>query len=92
MNDKMVNSFEVAQRQFDEAAGLLGLSPAIQAVLREPMREVAVTIPVKMDDGSVQIFKGYRVQYNNARGPTKGGICASTPMKPLILYARWPHG
>ena len=69
-----LNPFAIAQRQFDEAAELLALDPAARAFLREPMREFVVTIPVRMDDGSVQVFKGYRVQYNSGRGPTKGGL------------------
>jgi glutamate dehydrogenase (NAD(P)+) len=68
------NPFEIAQRQLDEAAVILGLDPATHALLREPMRELTVTIPVRMDNGGVRIFKGYRVQYNNARGACKGGL------------------
>ncbi len=68
------NPFEVAQRQLDEAAELLELEPAIHELLRWPMRELHVTLPVKMDDGTTRIFHGFRVQYNDARGPTKGGI------------------
>ncbi len=68
------NPFEVAQRQLDEAAEVLDLAPGVHALLREPMRELHVTLPVKMDDGSVEVFKGFRVQYNDARGPAKGGI------------------
>lgn len=68
------NPFEIAQRQLDQAAEILELEPAIHALLREPMRELHVTLPVRMDDGKVKIFKGFRVQYNDARGPTKGGI------------------
>ncbi|MBM4032732.1 MAG: Glu/Leu/Phe/Val dehydrogenase [Planctomycetes bacterium] len=68
------NPFAIAQRQFDEAAALLGLEPAMRAFLRVPMRELHVSLPVKMDDGSVKVFQGFRVQYNDARGPTKGGI------------------
>ncbi len=68
------NPFLIAQRQLDEAAAILGLDPATHALLREPMRELTVTIPVRMDDGSVKVFKGYRVQYNDARGPCKGGL------------------
>ncbi len=68
------NPFTMAQRQLDEAAAILGLDPATHALLREPMRELTVSIPVRMDDGSVQVFKGYRVQYNDARGPCKGGV------------------
>lgn len=73
-NSETLNPFAIAQRQFDEAAERLGLEPAARAFLREPMREFVVTIPVKMDDGTVKVFKGYRVQYNSSRGPTKGGL------------------
>jgi len=69
-----LNPFEIAQRQLDEAAEVLQLEPGIHALLREPMRELHVTFPVRMDDGSVKVFKGFRVQYNDARGPAKGGI------------------
>ncbi len=68
------NPFRIAQRQLDEAAAILGLDPATHAFLREPMRQLIVSIPVRMDDGSVKVFQGYRVQYNDARGPCKGGL------------------
>lgn len=68
------NPFEVAQRQLDEAAEVLQLDPAVHELLRWPLRELHVTMPVRMDDGSTKIFHGFRVQYNDARGPTKGGI------------------
>lgn len=68
------NPFEIAQAQLDTAAEKLGLDPGVHAVLREPMRELHVSLPVRMDDGSVKVFKGFRVQYNDARGPNKGGI------------------
>jgi len=68
------NPFAIAQQQFDEAAELLGLEPAMRAFLRVPMRELHVSLPVRMDDGSVKVFEGFRVQYNDSRGPTKGGI------------------
>ncbi|NPA93737.1 MAG: Glu/Leu/Phe/Val dehydrogenase [Chloroflexi bacterium] len=68
------NPFAIAQAQLDEAAEKLGLDAATHEMLRWPMREIHVTFPVRMDDGSVQIFHGFRVQYNNSRGPTKGGI------------------
>lgn len=73
MNNKM-NLFAMAQEQFDEAAEILGLEPALREILRWPQREYKFTIPLKMDDGSVQVLHGYRVQYNDARGPNKGGI------------------
>src|SRR5512142_2849113 len=69
-----LNPFEIAQHQLDEAAEILGLSPAMHAFLRVPQRELHFTIPVLMDDGSYQSFQGFRVQYNDARGPAKGGI------------------
>jgi glutamate dehydrogenase (NAD(P)+) len=68
------NPFEIAQRQLDEAAELLGLDEATHHLLRWPRRELRVTIAVRMDDGKVQVFHGYRVQYNDARGATKGGL------------------
>ena len=68
------NPFKIAQRQLDEAAAILGLDPATHALLREPLRQLIVSIPVRMDDGSVKVFQGYRVQYNDARGPCKGGL------------------
>ncbi len=68
------NAFEISQAQLDKAAAKLGLDPAVHAILREPMREFHVSLPIRMDDGSVEVFKGFRVQYNDARGPNKGGI------------------
>lgn len=68
------NPFEIAQQQLDEAAELLELDTALHHLLRWPLRELHVTLPVRMDDGSTKIFHGFRVQYNDARGPTKGGI------------------
>jgi glutamate dehydrogenase (NAD(P)+) len=69
-----LNPFEIAQRQLDEAAKILGLDRGMHELLRWPMREFHVRIPVRMDDGSVRVFEGFRVQYNWARGPCKGGI------------------
>nr|WP_290668495.1 Glu/Leu/Phe/Val dehydrogenase [Ardenticatena sp.] len=66
--------FAIAQQQFDAAADVLDLEPAMREFLRWPLREFHFRIPVKMDDGSVRIFQAFRVQYNDARGPTKGGI------------------
>lgn len=68
------NPFAVAQEQLDQCAEILKLDPGVHAMLREPMRELKVQIPVRMDDGLVRVFEGFRVQYNDARGPTKGGI------------------
>jgi len=69
-----VNPFKIAQQQLDEVAGILGLDPATHELLRRPMRETRASLPVKMDDGSTRIFEAFRVQYNTARGPAKGGI------------------
>ena len=71
---KAYNPFEVAQEHVDKATKALGLDEATSELLRNPQREMWVTLPVRMDDGKVKIFKGFRVQYNTARGPAKGGI------------------
>ncbi len=68
------NAFEMAQRQFDHVAELLKLDPQVQELLRQPLREHHFRIPVRMDDGSLRVFEGFRVQHNDARGPNKGGI------------------
>lgn len=68
------NPFAIAQAQLDAAARLLNLDPDLHDLLRQPMAEHQVRIPVSMDDGRVKIFTGFRVQYNNSRGPCKGGI------------------
>ncbi|MBW2063768.1 MAG: Glu/Leu/Phe/Val dehydrogenase [Deltaproteobacteria bacterium] len=73
MNDAL-NPFKIAQRQLDEAAERLGLDAATHEMLRWPMRELKVTLPVRMDDGACKIFHAFRVVYNTARGPGKGGI------------------
>jgi len=69
-----LNLFEVAQRQLDECTKILKLDPDVHAILRVPARELHVSLPVRMDDGTIRVFQGFRVQYNDARGPTKGGI------------------
>jgi glutamate dehydrogenase (NAD(P)+) len=68
------NPFESMMQRFDEAATLLNLDPNIYKILRWPNREITLYIPVLMDDGNYQVFTGYRVQHNFARGPAKGGI------------------
>lgn len=65
---------DITTNQFEAAADLLELEPSMRKRLSLPFREVSVQVPVLMDDGSVEIFMGYRVQHNGARGPTKGGI------------------
>jgi glutamate dehydrogenase len=72
--DKSFNPFEMAQKQFDGVADLLELDAPTRDLLRWPLREYHFSIPVRMDDGSVRVFRGYRCQHNDARGPCKGGI------------------
>jgi len=71
---KEENPFESMMSRFDRAAQLLNLDPDLYAVLRVPNRELKVYIPTRMDSGRIQVFEGYRVQHNFARGPAKGGI------------------
>ena len=71
---KEENPFESMMQRFDEAARQLKLDPNIYKILRWPNREITLYIPVMMDDGNYQVFTGYRVQHNFARGPAKGGI------------------
>ncbi|MFH1721403.1 MAG: Glu/Leu/Phe/Val dehydrogenase [Candidatus Altiarchaeota archaeon] len=71
---KELNPHEMALRQFDHAAKILNLDDRIIASLRLPRRELTVHFPVRMDDGKTKVFTGYRVQHNDSRGPTKGGI------------------
>jgi len=68
------NPFENAQAQFDKVAEMLNVEAGARELLRQPMREVRFTIPVKMDDGSVKVFNAFRIVHNDARGPAKGGI------------------
>lgn len=70
----MQNPFQNAMTQLDRAADILALDPNIREMLRHPKRVITVSIPVRMDNGSVRVFTGYRSQYNDARGPFKGGI------------------
>ncbi|MEN6370590.1 MAG: Glu/Leu/Phe/Val dehydrogenase [Armatimonadota bacterium] len=74
METSSYNPFQVAQSQFDKVAASLKLDDGVRELLRQPMREYQFTIPVHMDDGKVKVFKGFRVQHNDARGPSKGGI------------------
>ena len=74
MADKSFNAFKMAQQQFDGVADKLDLDQATRDLLRNPLREYHFLIPIRMDDGSVKVFQGYRVQHNDARGPAKGGI------------------
>ncbi|MBW2671586.1 MAG: Glu/Leu/Phe/Val dehydrogenase, partial [Deltaproteobacteria bacterium] len=69
-----LNPFKIAQQQLDDAAQRLGLDPAMHELLRWPMQELKVILPVKMDDGLTRVFHAFRIAYNTARGPAKGGI------------------
>ena len=89
-----INPWSVAQRQFDLAAERLNLDPGLRQVLREPRRELTVHFPVKMDDGSVRVFTGFRVQHNLGRGPAKGGIryhqdVSLDEVKALAMWMSW---
>jgi glutamate dehydrogenase (NAD(P)+) len=89
-----INAWEVAQRQFDLAADRLDLDPGMRLVLREPRREFTCHFPVHMDDGTVQVFTGYRVQHNLGRGPAKGGIryhqdVTLDEVKALAMWMTW---
>ena len=69
-----LNPFHIAMRQFDTAAERCGLEPGLREVLRRPRRALSLSLPVKMDDGTIRVFDAFRVQHSNARGPCKGGI------------------
>ncbi len=69
-----LNPFKIAQQQLDTAAELMNLDKTAHQLLREPMESLNVSLPVKMRDGNRKIFQGFRVHYNTARGPAKGGI------------------
>ena len=74
MIQENLNPFDIVQQQFDQAADLLRLPKDLAEVLKRPKRQLIVSIPILMDDGTVKVFEGYRVQHNIARGPAKGGI------------------
>lgn len=91
---KIENPYNVAIAQFDEAAERLGLSQAMRAMLRKPKRELIVNFPVRMDNGDVEMFTGYRVQHNITRGPAKGGIRFSPDVsldevRALAMWMTW---
>ncbi len=74
MSSTSYNPYKIAQEQFDTVAEKIGLDNSTREFLRQPMREYHFLIPVRMDDGGVKVFNGYRIQHNDARGPAKGGI------------------
>ncbi len=89
-----LNPFQEAVAQFDAAAVRLNLPQDLRAILREPKREITVRFPVRMDDGTVQVFTGYRVQHNVNRGPAKGGIRYDTAVtidevRALAMWMTW---
>jgi len=86
-----INPFEMAQRQFDEVADQLGLDAGVRAMLRWPLREFHFRIPLRMDDGSLKVLNGFRVQHNDARGPAKGGIrwAANETIDTVRALATW---
>ena len=88
------NPFEMAQAQFDKAADVLGLDTATRELLRFPLREYHIAIPVRMDDGSVKVFRGFRIQHSDARGPCKGGIRfhpheTADTVRALAMWMTW---
>jgi glutamate dehydrogenase (NAD(P)+) len=88
------SALSIAQRQFDATADALGLDDSLRAVLREVKRELVVHFPVEMDDGSFEVFTGFRVQHNIARGPAKGGLRYHPAMtlddaRALAMYMTW---
>lgn len=90
----LVSPYAVAVAQFDEAADRLGLSQAMRSILRMPKRELIVNFPVRMDNGDVQVYTGYRVQHNINRGPAKGGIRFSPEVsldevRALAMWMTW---
>lgn len=74
MQEKTLNPFEIAKQQLKMACDRLGVDPVVYEILSKPQKVIEVSIPVKMDDGSVRVFTGFRAQHNNVIGPTKGGI------------------
>jgi glutamate dehydrogenase len=94
MAKQAYNPFQMAQAQFDRVADILDMESPVRDLLRNPMREYHVAIPVRLDDGNVQVFRGFRVQHNDARGPAKGGIRfhpleTADGVKALAMWMTW---
>jgi glutamate dehydrogenase (NAD(P)+) len=91
MSDKNLNPFKMAQAQFDQVAEQMGLDQAVRDMMRWPLREFRFQLPVRMDDGSIKVFFGFRVQHNDARGPAKGGIrfAANETLDTVRALATW---
>src|SRR5262245_749322 len=91
---KTGSAWASALRQLDDAAAAMGLDPGVHEVLRNPRRALEVSVPTRMDDGSIQVFKGYRVHHNTSRGPSKGGIryhpgVNLDEVKALAMWMTW---
>ena len=88
---KKLNPFTLAQAQFDHCAEQMGLDDAVRSILRWPLREFRFQLPVRMDDGRIRVFFGFRVQHNDARGPAKGGIrfAANETLDTVRALATW---
>lgn len=89
-----LNPFEIAKQQFERAADYLELDVSMRRVLKNSKRQLIVSIPVKMDSGEIEVFEGYRVQHNIARGPAKGGIryhpqVSLDEVKALAAWMTW---
>ena len=94
MMASLTNAFEMAQKQFDHVAELLNLDPPVREYLRMPLREFHFRIPVRMDNGSLRVFQGYRMQHNDSRGPCKGGIRfhpaeTADTVRALAMWMTW---
>ena len=94
MVQKGFNAYKMAQEQFEKVAEQLELDETTRSLLRVPMREYHFIIPVRMDDGSIKTFKGFRIQHNDARGPCKGGIRfhpqeTADTVRALAMWMTW---
>lgn len=94
MSAKSYNAFQTAQKQFDNVADILDLDRGTRDLLRWPMREYHFNVPVRMDDGTTRVFRGFRVQHNDARGPSKGGIRfhpaeTADTVRALAMWMTW---
>jgi len=90
MSENSVNAFQMAQQQFDQVADMLKLDKSVREFLRWPMREFHFKIPVRMDNGEVRMFQGYRVQHNDA--DRIRAACASTQPRPSTRCVPWRCG
>src|SRR5262249_37483667 len=89
-----LNAYQIALEQFNRAAEKLNLDANLAEILKHPKRQLTVSIPIRMDDGRVHVFEGYRVQHNVARGPAKGGIryhpnVTLDEVKALAMWMTW---